>query len=335
MPCRPRRSSGPGSRNTSSSETSSSETSSSSTAGAIDSSTSSRTGGPNRRRSSSFSSAARRFSASSSSTSRSSLRVTRNVCDSRTSMPGNSRFRCSAITSSSGTNRALRQRDEALEDRRHLHPREVLLAGLGVADQHREVEREPGDVGERVGGVDGERGEHREDPVAEEPLALLLLVAVQVGPAHQLDVLSLQRGHDLLAEQPRVPAGSARGSPSRWPRGPRAAAAPRPRGPPRPAAIRRFSPATLTMKNSSRLLVKMARNRTRSSSGSAGSSASSRTRWLKRSHESSRSRKRSSYFSTAASASSSGTYGAGTTNVSSGTPSRSSASAGTISSDMQ
>ena len=35
----------------------------------------------------------------------------------------------------------------------------------------------------------------------------------------------------------------------------------------KPAAIRRISPATRTMKNSSRLEAKMARNRTRSSSG--------------------------------------------------------------------
>src|SRR5213082_3379415 len=47
------------------------------------------------------------------------------------------------------------------------------------------------------------------------------------------------------------------------------------------------------MKNSSRLLAKMARNLTRSSSGTAGSSASSSTRWLKRSQLSSRSRLRS------------------------------------------
>ena len=105
MSWRPVRSSGPGSRKTSSSVTPSSLTSSSSTAGEIDSSTSSRTGGPKRRRSSSFSSAARRFSASSSSTSRSSLRVTRKVWASSTSMPGNRRRSCSPMTSSSGTNR--------------------------------------------------------------------------------------------------------------------------------------------------------------------------------------------------------------------------------------
>ncbi len=87
-----------------------------------------------------------------------------------------------------------------------------------------------------------------------------------------------------------------------------------------PAAIRRLSPATRTMKNSSRLLAKMARKRVRSSSGSAGSSASSRTRWLKCSHDSSRSRNRSWNFSTAAISSASGTYGGSTSNVSGGCP---------------
>ena len=48
------------------------------------------------------------------------------------------------------------------------------------------------------------------------------------------------------------------------------------------------------MKNSSRLLAKIARNRVRASSGSVGSSASSSTRSLKASHDSSRSEKRSS-----------------------------------------
>ncbi len=93
-------------------------------------------------------------------------------------------------------------RHEPAEDRRHLDAREVLLAGARVADQHREVEREPGDVGERVGRVDGQRCEHREHPVAEQPLAGLLLLAVQVVPADQLDADLGERGHDLLAEHP-------------------------------------------------------------------------------------------------------------------------------------
>ena len=61
-----------------------------------------------------------------------------------------------------------------------------------------------------------------------------------------------------------------------------------------PVAIRRFSPATRTMKNSSRFEAKMAIKLTRSSNCMVGSSASSRTRWLKASQDSSRSRKRSS-----------------------------------------
>ena len=60
-----------------------------------------------------------------------------------------------------------------------------------------------------------------------------------------------------------------------------------------PAAIRRLRPATRTMKNSSRFEAKIARNRTRSSSGSDGSSASSSTRVLKCSQDTSRSRNRS------------------------------------------
>src|SRR5690606_17790395 len=62
----------------------------------------------------------------------------------------------------------------------------------------------------------------------------------------------------------------------------------------KPAAMRRFRPATRTMKNSSRLDAKIARKRARSSNGVPSSSASSSTRSLNASHESSRSKKRSS-----------------------------------------
>ena len=57
-----------------------------------------------------------------------------------------------------------------------------------------------------------------------------------------------------------------------------------------PAAIRRFRPATRTMKNSSRLLAKMARNFARSSSGTRWASlARSSTRLLNANQDSSRS----------------------------------------------
>ena len=118
-----------------------------------------------------------------------------------------------------------------------------------------------------MGRVDRQRRQHREDPVLEQPLAVLLLLAVEVGPADQLDALVRQRRHDLVAEQARVPLHQLAATWSRSPRAPRAAAARTRRGRPRPAAIRRLRPATRTMKNSSRLLVKIARKRTRSSSG--------------------------------------------------------------------
>ena len=57
-----------------------------------------------------------------------------------------------------------------------------------------------------------------------------------------------------------------------------------------PVAIRRFRPATRTMKNSSRFEAKIARKLTRSSKKRFGSSANSRTRWLNASQLSSRSR---------------------------------------------
>ncbi len=55
-----------------------------------------------------------------------------------------------------------------------------------------------------------------------------------------------------------------------------------------PSRIPRLSPATRTMKNSSRFELKMARNFTRSSSGTLGSCASSSTRRLNSSQDSSR-----------------------------------------------
>ena len=71
-----------------------------------------------------------------------------------------------------------------------------------------------------------------------------------------------------------------------------------------PVAMRRLSPATRTMKNSSRLLVKIARKRARSSRGTLSSAASCRTRSLNCSQLISRSRNRSTGRSVAGAASS-------------------------------
>ena len=58
--------------------------------------------------------------------------------------------------------RARRPR-EAREDGRHLDPGEAAIVGLGVGDHRGDAEGEVGDVRERVAGIDGERGQHRED----------------------------------------------------------------------------------------------------------------------------------------------------------------------------
>ena len=91
--------------------------------------------------------------------------------------------------------------DQARQRRRDLEPGEVLLAGAGVAQQHGEVEGQARDVGEGVGGVDGQRGEHRVDLVAEvagEPLGLAL---VEVLPVDDLDIVLGQAGADVLLPQ--------------------------------------------------------------------------------------------------------------------------------------
>ncbi len=100
----------------------------------------------------------------------------------------------------------LAEGDEAREDRRDLDPGEVLLPGVRVADGHRQIERKTGDVGERVGGVDRERCEHREHPVGEELLHALHLVGVELVPPQQENAAVGQGGEHVVAEHLSVPA---------------------------------------------------------------------------------------------------------------------------------
>ncbi len=60
---------------------------------------------------------------------------------------------------------AIRHLDEPRQQWRDLHAGETPLSARGVTNEGREVEREGGDVGERVRGVDGQRGQYREDPL--------------------------------------------------------------------------------------------------------------------------------------------------------------------------
>nr|CEL15387.1 hypothetical protein [Kibdelosporangium sp. MJ126-NF4] len=81
----------------------------------------------------------------------------------------------------------------------HLHPGEALGARLGVPHGDREVERQPRDVGERVRRIDRERCQHREDLVGEVDAQPLLVVLLQLRPAHDPDpALRQLRSHTLL-----------------------------------------------------------------------------------------------------------------------------------------
>ena len=172
------------------------------------------------------------------------------------------------------------ERDEALrrrastnrgQDRRHLDAGEVLVCrSRGCARRRRGSA-----TARRCTG----RGAPGRPPAASAPgrsarrnswRSSCLLLVGQVVPADELDALVGQLpGRPRSWKQRGVPRHQlARSGQIRAP-APRAAAG---RSRPRtatPVAMRRFRPATRTMKNSSRLLAKIARNRARSSSGTS------------------------------------------------------------------
>jgi hypothetical protein len=103
--------------------------------------------------------------------------------------------------------------DEARHVVRHLDPGEQLGAAAGrVAQGDGQIQRTARDVGERVRGVDRERGQHREDLLAEVGAQPLALRRVQLGPADQLDALGRQLRADLLAEAGGVPGDQVGGA---------------------------------------------------------------------------------------------------------------------------
>ena len=89
----------------------------------------------------------------------------------------------------------------------HLDPREALGAALRIADGDSQVQRQPRDVGERVGRVDRERGEDREDLRGEVVTQAPPLLLRQVVPAQDADALVLQLRADVVEEHPRVRVG--------------------------------------------------------------------------------------------------------------------------------
>ena len=121
----------------------------------------------------------------------------------------------------------------------------------------------------------------------------LLLVVVQVVPAHDGEARLGHRGQQLLGDAAGLPGDEARGPAARPGRSAPGACSRTGRASCTPAATRLRSAATRTMKNSSRLREKIATKRTRSSSGTSGSAASSSTRSLNCSQLAVRSRNRS------------------------------------------
>ena len=73
---------------------------------------------------------------------------------------------------------ALADGHEARQELGHLYPREALLAGVGIADEEAERQREPRDVRERLAGTDRERRQERED-LAPETLGQLLELVIR------------------------------------------------------------------------------------------------------------------------------------------------------------
>ena len=175
----------------------------------------------------------------------------------------------SAMTSSSGTNRWSPTGTNREKIGGTLTRAKCSLPVLGLRTSDREVERQPGDVGERVRRVDRQRRQHREDPLLEQLLAAASARRGRGRPSAAARCpRSASAGHDLVAEQRARAAPSARRGSLQICSSTSRGSSPVAAGTATPAAIRRLRPATRTMKNSSRLRAKIARNRTRSSSGS-------------------------------------------------------------------
>ena len=170
---------------------------------------------------------------------------------------------------------------------RHADERVHRLAVAGAGELEHDREAEIGDERKRMRRIDRERRQHREDVLQEiifQPAAVGLLQAVGID---QHDVLGLE----LLAKLPParlLVAGEAGDRLADPQQSARSASARRGFASAMPARTCPLRPATRTMKNSSRLLAEIERKRTFSNSGCWGFSASSSTRRLKCSQDSSR-----------------------------------------------
>ena len=96
---------------------------------------------------------------------------------------------------------AVGQGDQPREHRRHLDPGEAALAGVRVADHRGQVQREVGDVRERVRRIDGQRREHREDPLVVDADEELAVVDAELVPRAHLDAALGQRRQQPIVDQ--------------------------------------------------------------------------------------------------------------------------------------
>ena len=146
----------------------------------------------------------------------------------------------------------------------------IALPSLVRASWKRDGEAEIGNERERMRRIDRERRQHREDVLQEiifEPGAVGLLQAV--GPSTSTTFCALQLLAQLAPARLLI-AGERSRPPRRCARAARPASARPGSWSVMPARTWPLRPATRTMKNSSRLLAEIDRNRSRSSSGWLG-----------------------------------------------------------------
>ena len=95
---------------------------------------------------------------------------------------------------------ALPEAHQTWQHRGHLDARELLQAGGRVAQHDGKVDRQPADVGERVRGVDCQRGQYGEDAFGEEGAHPRLLLVTEIDPTDDVNALAHQPGTHVVVE---------------------------------------------------------------------------------------------------------------------------------------
>ena len=89
----------------------------------------------------------------------------------------------------------------ARQKRRHLHAREPARTAAARLHERAHREREPGDEGEGVRGVDAERDQHRRDLLVERRERARALLVGELVPVREVDSRAAQRGPQLALER--------------------------------------------------------------------------------------------------------------------------------------